>query len=167
MLWMALQVVLGMVLGNLLEWVVHRYFLHGVGKRPRSILSFHWRGHHRYSRTHGFRDPDYEESLWAWNGKTKEIAALAFLAALFSPVLFLAPWVYAGMFLWIFIYYFLHSYSHQNPEWAKKWMRWHYDHHMGRFQDANWGVVTPLWDWIFGTRKHYVFDEKGRASEVK
>lgn len=161
-MWAALQVLLGMVIGNLLEWVVHRYFLHGIGKNPKSILSFHWRGHHRLSRKNGFRDPDYDQTLFAWNGRTKEILSLLFLAGLFVPVLFFVPWVYAGMLSWLFIYYSVHTYSHKNPEWAKKWLRWHYDHHMGRNQDANWAVTFPLGDYLMGTRVHYVEDEKGR-----
>lgn len=162
MLWAALQVVAGMVFGNLLEWVVHRYFLHGIGKNPKSILAFHWRGHHRYSRKNGFRDPDYDETIWAWNGKTKELAALGFLALLFVPTVFVAPWLYVGMFSWVFIYYFVHSYAHQNPEWAKRWLPWHYEHHMGRNQDANWSVTFPLWDHIFRTRVPHVEDARGR-----
>lgn len=167
MIWAALQVVLGMVCGNLMEWVVHRYFLHGIGKRPKSILSFHWRGHHRTSRLNGYYDADYKQSLFEWNGRTKEIASLGFLALLFAPFLFFAPWVYLGMFAWIFIYYVIHSYSHQHPEWAKRWLRWHYEHHMGRNQDANWNVTFPLWDYILGTRVHYEEDGKGRLVPKK
>lgn len=165
MLWSALQFVLGMVLGNFLEWFVHKYFLHGIGKRPKSILSFHWRGHHRTSRLNGFIDEDYHQTLFAWNGRTKEIASLTLLALLFSPVLFLVPWLYAGMFVWIFVYYFIHSYSHKNPEWTKKWLRHHYDHHMGRNQDANWAVTLPIPDYLFGTRIKYRYDEKGKARD--
>lgn len=167
MLWIALQVVLGMVFGNFMEWLVHRYFLHGIGKKPKSILSFHWRGHHRYSRKNKFRDPDYDQTLFAWNGRTKEILALSFLVILFSPLAFLIPAAYAGMVLWTVIYYCLHTYSHKNPEWAKKWMRWHYEHHMGLDQDSNFNVTFPLWDHILGTRKYYAFDDRGRAKEVK
>ena len=47
----------------------------------------------------------------------------------------------------------MHQRGHLNVEWGKKNMPWHYDHHMGKDQDANWGVTNPFWDIIFGTRK--------------
>ena len=52
-----------------------------------------------------------------------------------------------------FFYYFAHRKSHLDVQWGKKWMPWHFDHHMGKNQDLNWCVVFPLWDHILGTRK--------------
>jgi len=46
----------------------------------------------------------------------------------------------------------MHRKSHLDVEWGKKWMPWHWDHHMGRDQNANWGVTLPLWDYALGTR---------------
>lgn len=40
-------------------------------------------------------------------------------------------------------------------EWAKKHVPWHYDHHMGKNQDANWGVTTDWVDKLLGTRIKY------------
>ena len=34
-------------------------------------------------------------------------------------------------------------------------MPWHYDHHLGKNQDANWGVTTDWVDRVFGTRIEY------------
>ena len=31
----------------------------------------------------------------------------------------------------------------------------HYDHHMGKNQDANWCVTHPFFDWVMGTREPY------------
>ena len=39
---MFVQLILGLVLGNLIEWVVHKYFLHDLGKKKASLFSFHW-----------------------------------------------------------------------------------------------------------------------------
>jgi len=33
-------------------------------------------------------------------------------------------------------------------------MKWHWDHHM-KYSNKNFGVVLPLSDYLFGTRKKY------------
>ena len=33
---------------------------------------------------------------------------------------------------------------------------WHYDHHMGPNQEANWCVTRPWFDYVMGTREPYV-----------
>jgi sterol desaturase/sphingolipid hydroxylase (fatty acid hydroxylase superfamily) len=57
-------------------------------------------------------------------------------------------------------YYLVHKKSHLDPEWARKHLPWHYDHHMGPNQDANWCVTLPLFDHLMGTREHYVGTER-------
>jgi len=32
-------------------------------------------------------------------------------------------------------------------------MPWHYDHHMGKNQDSNWGVTVEWVDKLFNTRE--------------
>ena len=49
-------------------------------------------------------------------------------------------------------YYYLHRRAHLEPEWAKKKLPWHYDHHMNSNQDANWCVTKPWFDYLLGTR---------------
>jgi hypothetical protein len=51
-----LQFALGLLLANLLEWIVHKYFLHNLGKKRASLFSFHWGVHHREARKNGFLD---------------------------------------------------------------------------------------------------------------
>ena len=46
---------------------------------------------------------------------------------------------------------------------GKQHLPWHYDHHMGRDQNANWCVTHPLFDNVMGTRKIYTYDENGRV----
>jgi len=57
----------------------------------------------------------------------------------------------------------MHQKAHQDVEWAKKYMPWHYDHHMGRNQHANWGVTTAFWDLIMGTREKYYDENEVRS----
>ena len=58
-------------------------------------------------------------------------------------------------------YFYVHQRGHLDPEWAKKNIPWHYDHHMGKDQDANWGVTTDFWDIVINTRIEY----RGRNDE--
>jgi len=156
MLWLLGQIFLGVLVGNGVEWLTHKFILHGLGRRRSSAFSFHWHGHHRTVRKLAYLEPDYLKPWYDWNGRTKEIAGLAFLAALCAPVSLWAPVLYGTLVVWTFLYYHLHRLSHLNPEFGKRWMRWHYDHHMGPNQNSNWGVVLPLWDILLGTRIHYV-----------
>ncbi|MDE2422566.1 MAG: hypothetical protein KGO49_15470, partial [Gammaproteobacteria bacterium] len=52
----------------------------------------------------------------------------------------------------IWNYWKVHAKSHLDPEYAKKRIPWHYDHHMTSNQNANWCVTRPWFDYIMGTR---------------
>ena len=54
-----LGVPLGLLYANAGEWLIHKYVLHGLGKKKKSFFSFHWSEHHRACRKHDFFDPDY------------------------------------------------------------------------------------------------------------
>ena len=110
--------------------------------------------HHRKSRKNNFYDDDYEKS-WTSAGSRSEIMGLILLALLHSPIFPVLPVLYLGILFGGFRYYFVHKKSHLDPEWAKKNVPWHHDHHMGKNQDANWGVTTDWVDRLLGTRiKH-------------
>lgn len=143
-----LQFALGLFLGNLLEWAVHKHFLHNLGKKKASLFSFHWGVHHREARKNAFLDD---------RASSRELVGVLFLCLLFSPVMFISLPVYTGMFLHAIVYLVVHNYSHKNPDWCYKYLRWHYDHHMGKNQDKNWCVVHPLADYLLGTRKKYEY----------
>ena len=83
----------------------------------------------------------------------KETLGLFALSVLHAPLFFISPGFTLGVWFSIVAYYNLHKMSHIWPGWAKKWMPWHYDHHMGKNQDANWCVTFPLWDVIMRTRE--------------
>jgi sterol desaturase/sphingolipid hydroxylase (fatty acid hydroxylase superfamily) len=143
-----LQFALGLLLANLLEWIVHKYFLHNLGKKRASLFSFHWGVHHREARKNGFLDHRVS---------TREVVGVLFLCLLFSPIMFISIMAYTGMFIHAIVYLVVHNYSHRNPDWSYKYLRWHYDHHMGKDQDRNWCVVHPLADYLLGTRKKYEY----------
>lgn len=150
--------VAGLVLANGFEWVAHKYLLHGVHRKgkprfsptPKQMES-HW-AHHREVRKQEFFDDCYVEGFSNWRTKN-EVLALAVVAGVagaafypFSKGMVLAAVYSAGN------YYYVHRRSHLEPEWARKRIPWHYDHHMNSNQDANWGVTRPWFDYIMGTR---------------
>ena len=148
---------LAVFIGNWGEWIIHKRVLHLRGKRKGNFWNFHWYDHHNEARRHGMHDPAYDSSWlrWKWDSRTKEAAALT-LGAI--PWIFLFPWApgYAAGSLFTTIrYYYVHKRAHLDIEWCRTKLPWHYDHHMGPNQDANWGVTAPWWDWIMGTREPY------------
>ena len=80
-----------------------------------------------------------------------EVSALAAAAFLHLPVLVLFPYSYLTLLLSLVTYYFLHKKAHTDVAWGRKWLPWHYAHHMGKNQHLNWGVRLPFIDYILGT----------------
>lgn len=150
-----LQVILGLLYGNFVEWVAHKYVLHRLGKNKNSPFAFHWHEHHRKSRLEKFYDDDYEKPIWNWNARGKEAAGLGLLWLTHCWLFFFFPVFAITITYCVFNYYFTHKWAHQKPEWAKKHLRWHWEHHMGKNQEANFCVTQPWCDYLLGTRIHY------------
>lgn len=149
-----------LVLANATEWVVHKHVLHRLGRNKNSLWAFHWHEHHGNSRRGNMIDETYERSPFGWHAQGKELAALIGLGFLTLPLAPIAPF-YTGTALYcIAEYYFKHRRAHEDPVWAREHLPWHYDHHMGPNQDANWGVVRPWMDNWLGTREPYVGTER-------
>ncbi len=154
---------LGLVTANALEWAFHKYVLHGLGKNKKSFWAFHWHEHHAESRRNDMHDENYKRPLSSWNSQSKEAAALVGAGVLFLPMMPVAPFFTMTMIGSGMYYYHVHKKSHQDPEWAKKHLPWHYDHHMAPDQNCNWGVTWPWFDHILGTRKPYLGTDKQKA----
>ena len=148
---------------NISEWLIHKYWLHGLGKNKKSFWSFHWHEHHREARKNDMYDPQYVRSVVSWSPQGKEVLALIGGAVAVAPLLPLAPFFTATVWYRTVRYYQLHKKAHLDPEWAKEHLPWHYDHHMGKDQNANWCVTHPWFDHVMGTRKKYQYDAKGRV----
>lgn len=148
----------GLAVVNAYEWFAHKYLLHGVHRKgkprfsptPKQMES-HW-AHHREVRKQDFSDDCYVEGLDSWRTRN-EIMSLAVVATVLSAAAY--PFS-KGMALAVVYsagnYYYVHRRSHLEPEWAKKRIPWHYDHHMNSNQDANWCVTRPWFDYVMGTR---------------
>ena len=150
---------IGLLYANASEWVAHKYILHGLGKNKKSFWRFHWGDHHKICRKQAGRDPAYERPLQGWNPQTKEALSLAVGVLMHLPVAPLAPFFFGTLAYRAVHYYRVHRKAHLDPEWAKTHLPWHYDHHMGKDQDANWCVTHPFFDHLMGTRKPYLGTE--------
>ncbi len=161
---------IGLFYANAVEWVVHKYVLHGLGKKKGSMFSFHWKAHHRSSRQFEMYDPDYEKPIYDPGGRGKEVAGILAIMAVHTPLAPVAPWFTAAVWYAGLNYLYKHKKCHLDVEWGKKHMRSHYDHHMGVNQDTNWCVTRPWFDLLMGTRSYMADDEaapKGKLSTAK
>ncbi|TCM70988.1 hypothetical protein EC844_101264 [Acinetobacter calcoaceticus] len=150
--------VAGLVLANGFEWVAHKYLLHGTHRtgKPRyspvpTSMKSHWE-HHREVRKHNFEDDSYVQGISHWRTKN-EIGSLAVVAGITGLMFYpLSKGMTVAAVYSACNYYYVHRRSHLEPEWAKKTIPWHYDHHMNTNQDANWCVTKPWFDYLLGTR---------------
>ncbi len=157
--------VLGLVYGNASEWMLHKYLLHGLGASKKSAWAFHWHDHHKTARRSQMLDDKYRNRLFRqWDPQAKEAAGLMAAAVGHLPLLWVAPTFVAGVFASALLYYAVHRKSHLDEKWAQKWVPWHWDHHMGPNQHANWCVTFPLFDHVMRTRKPYLNTAKEVAS---
>lgn len=148
----------GVIFANAFEWVAHKYILHGTHRQgqprfspvPRSMKS-HWE-HHREVRKQQFFDDGYVQGIQNWRTKN-EIVSLSIVASVAAVSFYpfskgmAAASIYAAC-----NYFYIHRRAHLEPDWAKRKIPWHYDHHMNTNQDANWCVTKPWFDYILGTR---------------
>ena len=159
MLSFCLQILVGFLYANLFEWIWHKYVFHGLGKKRNSRFRSHWRKHHSKVRRSGYYDLDYKFT-GITDDPMREVFELFIASLVHVPLFFIFPY-FAG-YLWVHsaMYFMIHRKSHLDPQWAKKWVPWHYDHHMGKNQDANWCVTFPFWDYILGTRLYFLRDQE-------
>ena len=152
---------------NAAEWWIHKNVLHGPGKRKGSFWSFHWHDHHRNARRNDHRDPDYERSLLGWHAQTKEAVGLVGLAAVHAPLFPFAPCYTGTLWYCLWRYHRVHKRAHLDTAWAREHLPWHYDHHMGPDQDANWCVTHPWFDTVMGTRVPYLGTAREREDAAR
>lgn len=149
-----LGIPVGLLYSNASEWLVHKYILHGLGRRKDSLWSFHWHEHHRNARQNDMVDKGYLRPLgqWEWNAQTKEALALLASALAHAPLFPIFPFFTATVWYSQLHYYRVHKRAHLDPQWAEEHLPWHADHHLGPDQDANWCVTRPWFDLLMGTR---------------
>lgn len=150
--------IVGQLLGALLytnfgEWAFHRYILHGLGANPKSFWAYHYLEHHAKCSMQHMVDQEYLKPIhWTWNTRTKEIVVLLGIVLVHAPLFWVSPIFISAIIASIIFYYLLHCRSHQDPIWAKRYLPWHYEHHIYEQLGGNWCISLPLCDHIFGTR---------------
>ena len=133
---------LGLLYGNFVEWFVHRYLFHGLGKNYKSVFAFHLREHHIKSRKDNFFDPAVTK---------RENLGIIGLLLLHLPIyFFVSPVFYMALATYGITFLVIHKFIHTFPRFAYKYFWWHWNHHMHN-QNKSWGVVSPLIDVILGT----------------
>ena len=135
--------ILGLIYGSFLEWGVHKYLFHELGKNKNSIFAFHLREHHINCINNQNEDNRFT---------LRENLGIAVLTLLHLPIFFLSSSFYYGLAAYGLAFIICHKLIHKNAEWGKKWVPWHWDHHMAH-QNHNMNVVIPIADHILGTRK--------------
>lgn len=163
---MLLGFVVGVVAENALEWAVHKHVLHGLGRKKESFWAFHWHDHHKNVRKSGGYDTLYEGPLLSSSAKMKEAIGVMAGALAATPLIRRSPGFVAGAWAASAAYYFVHRKAHLDPDWARRWVPWHVDHHLGPDQDANWCVTFPLFDVLLSTRKPFVGTDAERAPKA-
>ncbi len=138
------------VWGVFLEWSIHRYVFHGLGKVRGSRFAFHYHDHHRACRQHDGADPAFGGSVLRWNAYGREVLGLSLLCALHLPLLAFSPLSYLGILAFGVNYHRVHRRCHVDPGWGWRRVPWHMLHHVGRC-DGNWCVTTAWLDRVLGT----------------
>ena len=134
----------GLFYGNLLEYVIHRYIFHKMGRKKDSIFRYHLKGHHVLARKNNFVD---------LTASQVENWGLVALMVVHLPFFWFSVPFWVGINLYSVLFKLMHGVQHSNPNFTKRWMKWHWDHHMSN-PNENFGVVAPWADYIFGTRKN-------------
>jgi len=159
--WHILCVPLAVAYAHIAEWLIHKYILHGLGKNKKSSWAFHWHNHHKECRKNDNFDKGYRDG---WSGpQLREKLSLIALVLIHLPLITVAPLFVTTLAICAKRYYLIHKHAHLNPSWCKTHLPWHYDHHMGKNQDANWGVTVEWVDKLMGTRIKYHEDDKSSA----
>ena len=149
-----LGIPLGLIAANATEWAMHKYVLHGMARKKGSFWRFHLAEHHRNVKKNDFVDRDYDRFPLGIHAQGKEAWTLIAGCAAVTPLAPVAPFFVGTLYYCAWNYYSKHKRAHQDPEWAKSHLRWHYDHHMGPNPEANWCITKPWFDHLMGTREY-------------
>jgi len=146
-MYVVVQILAAWAYSHLLEYFLHQ-ILHDFKHAP-FLFKHHFSRHHKISRKNDMKDASYNKIFDT--SSLFEIGSIFFGLILHLPFLFFFPFFYAVLVFSAIQYYAMHRKSHINIEWGKKYMPWHYKHHMGKDQHKNWGVRSNIIDKIFKT----------------
>lgn len=145
----ALWIGLGSFAWTLVEYLLHRFSFHrSHGKEPWK--SFHSGLHMAHHRDVEAADLILAPPFVGFLLGPAELAAFWLLSGSLATALLLEAGLFLGYFLYEWVHYSAHFGQARGPL-MKYWKAYHLKHH---FKDprGNFGVTSPLWDWIFGSR---------------
>lgn len=146
-----LTILSGLLLFSLVEYCFHRWLFHGS-------VPLMEQGHHKHHENPlGYDSLPFFLPLLAILG----LAALFSLAMSASYALLLAGGLAAGYATYGLSHWVIHNTHFRHPL-SKRWAASHHIHH--HHPDKNFGVTTPLWDIVLGTR--YVSNGSGTRAGV-
>jgi hypothetical protein len=144
----------GMAAWTMLEYVVHRYVLHGHFPEGRGPVRWF---------THKYLDPlHWEHHARPWdgdhiNGRIRDtlpfaalLAAAGFLAPLPTAPMFVAGLLQAYV-LEEWVHHSVHFYHFRN-RYFRYIRRHHLYHHSPKGEEVGYGLTSGFWDVIWGTR---------------
>ena len=143
---------IALMTANAFEWYAHKVWLHEFPSKHRDAPFFTHIRHHKRARLNEFEDAGYANSMWRDQEMFNEKVALIGIATAVTPLVVVAPFFTLGIYYSAWNYWSTHSKAHLDPEFARKNIPWHYDHHMNANQDSNWCVTRPWFDYVMGTR---------------
>jgi len=132
---------------SLLEYSLHRWLFHppeSWGSFGRLVRRIHAKHHDRPL-----------DKVFALVPPVNAAVVLLALSGLFSFVIPIEELpVFIGFFILGYLFYeFLHlAMHHRKPKTALgRYLYEHHLHHHGHGEEGNYGVTSPLWDWLLGT----------------
>jgi sterol desaturase/sphingolipid hydroxylase (fatty acid hydroxylase superfamily) len=151
--------VAGFLFWTLFEYIFHRYVFHFFPEGElQTRLQFLIHGvHHQY--------PNDKERLVMPVSVSILVAGL--ILALFLAIFDQLAWGFfagfvAGYIAYDMIHYSIHNFQPPGPPWIKAIWVHHLAHHY-RDTTRGFGVSSPVWDTVFGTRHEY---EKNRKQPI-
>ena len=79
--------IIGFLYGSLLEYWIHRFIFHKLGRKKGSLWSYHLKGHHKLSRRDGFFDLTESKA---------ESVGMMFLVLIHTPLFFVSFGLWLG-----------------------------------------------------------------------
>ena len=140
----------GLLTWTFVEYLVHRLLFHLESESPvvqRIVYLYHGR-HHDY--------PSDTRRLTMSPAFTLPVAALFFglfwLLAGFPAAAPLFAGLALGYLAYETVHFLVHTGQFRRLGLMRQWRRYHFGHHY-RNDTVAYGVTTPLWDFVFGTRR--------------
>jgi len=144
-----LWIVIGVFAWTLLEYILHRFIFHWTQVREpwRTFASGLHIAHHRDVEA---QDLILAPPLIGFLLGPAEVLLFTILSGSLARGLLIEAGLFIGYFVYEWVHYHVHFGRARGPL-MKYWKAYHLYHH---FKDPkrSFGVTTPLWDWVFGSR---------------